>query len=467
MVHVTTSTATETNILGQNVGASPLSDQKQPRNQEQWSRDRPLKIVQIIPSISVVYGGPSQMIRGFSQALAAQGASVTILTTDSNGDSGQAPLDVPLDCPVDQDGYTIRYFRCSPFKRYKFSAGLLRWLYDHAHDFDLAHIHALFSPVSSLAAAIARHRNLPYILRPLGTLDPADLKKKRHLKRLYATLLERPNMAAAAGLHFTSSQENQTSERFGTQAPGFVIPLGVTPPSQPLNSFSTDTQIHRQHSTSQSMPSPFQEGNGSIQHPTSETQHPKSKVPTLLFMSRIAPKKGLDLLLPALENLVANGQKFHFVLAGSNPQDPNYEKAVGDRIQTSSIGPYTTITGFVEGEQKATLLQQADLFVLPSYYENFGISVAEAMVAGTPVVISDQVHIAKDVQHSQSGWICSCDVGSLTMQLLAAIQNPEQRQQRGTNAQRFAKENYSWDAIAQQTLEVYHSILQQTSQHSP
>ncbi|NEQ99916.1 MAG: glycosyltransferase [Cyanothece sp. SIO2G6] len=395
---------------------------------------RPLNVLQIVPSISLVYGGPSQMVRGFSQALAKQGANVTILTTDSNGDNGQAPLDVPLNQPVEQDGYTVRYFRCAPFRRYKFSMGLMQWLHQHAPEFDIAHIHALFSPVSSCAAAIARQRRLPYILRPLGTLDPADLQKKRQLKQIYATLLEKPNIAGAAGLHFTSPQESQVSERFGTQTPGFVIPLGVTP---------SRTEI--QPSTFNLQPSTF-----NLQPPT---------VPTILFMSRIDPKKGLDLLIPALENLIANGQEFHFVLAGSNPQDPAYEAEVRDRIQASSLAACTTITGFVQGEAKQALLQQADLFVLPSYYENFGIAVAEAMAANLPVVISDQVHIHHDIQQFQSGWICACDVGSLMMSLLEALQNPDQRQQRGDNARRCVEVNYSWNAIAQKTITAYRTIL--------
>ena len=173
------------------------------------------------------------MVLGLSAALASQGVEVTVLTTDSNGDVGQPSLDVPLDKPVEQDGYQVRYFRCAPFRRYKFSLNLLRWLSRHAWEFDLAHIHALFSPVSTAAAMVARQRNLPYILRPLGTLDPADLRKKQQLKQIYAALLERGNLAGAAAIHFTSTQEAKISERFGTTTPDLVIPLGVRPP-QPL-----------------------------------------------------------------------------------------------------------------------------------------------------------------------------------------------------------------------------------------
>ena len=149
----------------------------------------PLKILQIIPSISLVYGGPSQMVRGLSCALGHQSddivSQVTVITTDSYGDVDEEPLDVPLGTPVKEDGYEVIHFRCSPFRRYKYSTALLSWLWANAHNYDIAHIHALFSPVSTAAATVCRWRNLPYIMRPLGTLDPADLNKKKQIKKAY------------------------------------------------------------------------------------------------------------------------------------------------------------------------------------------------------------------------------------------------------------------------------------------
>ncbi|MBD2460062.1 glycosyltransferase [Oscillatoria sp. FACHB-1407] len=395
---------------------------------------QPLRILQIVPSISLVYGGPSQMVLGFSGALARQGAEVTILTTDSNGDAGQAPLDVPLDRPVDQDGYQIRYFRCSPFRRYKFSLGLLKWLADHAHTFDLAHIHALFSPVSSCAATVARSQKLPYVLRPLGTLDPADLQKKRRLKQLYAAVLERPNLAGAAAIHFTSDQEAKVSERFGVTTRDLVLPLGVSLPPVEGSKASADV--------------------------LADLGIPGDR-PLVLFMSRIDPKKGLDLLIPALEKLLAEGLPFHLVVAGGNPQDPTYESQIHAQIKASPLGQHTTLTGFVTGATKSALLQTADLFVLPSYYENFGIAVAEAMTAGIPVVISDQVHIWEDVQTANAGWVSRCDVASLTTRLKTALQDAAERQHRGELAKAHALRHYSWDAIAQQAIQAYEGILEQ------
>lgn len=387
-----------------------------------------MKILQIVPSISLIYGGPSQMVLGLAPALFKHGAEVTILTTDSNGDTGQKPLDVPLQQPVKQDGYEIIYFRCSPFRRYKFSLDLLKWLNRHAHEYDVAHLHALFSPVTSAAAAICRQKKLPYILRPLGTLDPADLRKKKFLKKIYAAVLERSNIAGTSALHFTSNQEAKVSERFGVKTRDIILPNGVTPSISP-----------------------------SEENIRSKYQIPEN-VPIILFMSRIDPKKGLDLLIPALERIQTQGLDFHFILAGANPQDPNYEASIRTQIENSALHPHTTITGFVTGASKSALLQASDIFVLPSYYENFGIAVAEAMVAGKPVVISDSVHIWHDIYNSQSGWVSKTEVDSLTNSLTEALQNPEECRKRGVNARNYALHNYSWDAIGRQMIEIYKQL---------
>lgn len=393
-----------------------------------------MKILQIIPSIALIYGGPSQMIRGLSAALAKQGVDVTILTTNSNGDFGQLPLSVPLAQPLKEQGYEVIYFNCSPFRRYKFSLGLLNWLWHHGQDYDLAHIHALFSPISTAAATLCRLKKLPYILRPLGTLDPLDLRKKQALKKIYGNLLERPNLQGAAAIHFTTQQEANVSERYGTNSPAVILPLGVTLPSLPD---LEPCQLPSNTATDQ-------------------------QIPTLLFLSRIDPKKGLELLISALENLKRVGVDFHFILAGSNPQDPDYEQQILAQVQASTIATDTAIVGFVEGEAKWYLLKKADLLILPSYYENFGIVVAEAMAVGTSVLISNQVYIWPAVKAAEAGWICSCELQSLTEQIQVALKDRQELKRRGENARMLATEQYTWPAIAAQTITTYQNLLQKS-----
>lgn len=481
----------------------------------------PLRVLQVIPSISLVYGGPSQMVLGLSAALATQGVEVTIVTTDANGDQHQAPLQVPLQQMIDQDGYEIIYFRCTPFRRYKFSLALGRWLWRHIQNYDLVHIHALFSPVSTIAASIARHRGIPYILRPLGTLDPLDLQKKKLFKQIYGWLWERPNLQGAAAIHFTSQQEALTAHRFGAKTHDLVIPLGVTPPpnldlfleqsftdlddsslGDPDSNLQEDSpedfygdncpEESQNHDPDRHLVGAISSVENRVKNKTLAENHsqnfaedfPANRAgvdesvdlgqgsalatgdgigrgnPLILFLSRIDRKKGLDLLIPALEDLLAEGWKFHFVLAGANPQDQNYTAQIKQQITNSPLGKSTIITGFVAGDYKRQLLQQADLLVLPSYYENFGIAVAEAMIVGTPVLISDQVQIWQEVLEAEAGWVCSCDRASLLTQLRAALEDELVRQQRGRNAQKYAWQNYRWESIAHRTQQHYHNLIQ-------
>ena len=396
---------------------------------------KPLRVLQIVPSISLVYGGPSQMVRGLSAALSqTEGiGQVTVITTDANGDVDEAPLEVPLGESVPTGDYETYYFRCSPFRRYKFSTGLLSWLWQNAHHYDIAHIHALFSPVSTATATVCRWKKLPYIMRPLGTLDPADLKKKKQFKQVYAALFEQNNLAGAAAIHFTSEQESRVSERFGVTTPDVVIPLGVALPKLP-NRAAANKAIRDRFNI-------------------------PSERPIILFMSRIDPKKGFDLLLPALHNLYQQQRPFHFLLCGANPQDRAYEEHIRQQIQTAPWSDQTTLNGFVSGELKAEILSAADVSVLPSYYENFGIAVAEAMAAQLPVVISDQVHIWPQVQASESGWVVPCEVDSLTAALDTALSDTALRQHRGKNARYCAEANYSWKAIARRITDTYQEIV--------
>jgi glycosyltransferase involved in cell wall biosynthesis len=161
--------------------------------------------------------------------------------------------------------------------------------------------------------------------------------------------------------------------------------------------------------------------------------------------------------------LLEQGIAFHFVLAGANPQDPVYEQQIRDRIEQSALAARTTVTGFVKGDRKWGLLQDADVFVLPSAYENFGIAVAEAMAVGTPVVISREVYISNEIEASAAGWVCDRDLDSLTASLKDCLASAAKRAQRGENARQLVLREYQWPAIAQRMIQVYQDCLDRTA----
>jgi glycosyltransferase involved in cell wall biosynthesis len=115
--------------------------------------------------------------------------------------------------------------------------------------------------------------------------------------------------------------------------------------------------------------------------------------------------------------------------------------------------------GFVRGDLKVALLKAADVFALFSYYENFGIAVAEAMAAGTAVAISQGVYIWEDVEQAQAGWVSGSDVVTATDILAQALSNPSECDWRGAKGRVYARQHYSWEAIAQSTQQVYQDAI--------
>ena len=177
--------------------------------------------------------------------------------------------------------------------------------------------------------------------------------------------------------------------------------------------------------------------------------------PILLFLSRIHPKKGIELLLQALSQL--QHQAFNLILAGSGEE--SYEQQIQQMISESHLAPRVQTVGFVQGTLKQKLLSQADLFVLTSYSENFGIVVLEALAAGTPTLITPGVALASLVEAHDLGWVCEMTQESIAQTMIQALSNPQILQEKGQHAQRLVRANYSWKAIAQKLIHQYQQVL--------
>jgi len=145
-----------------------------------------VRLLHVIPSVSERHGGPSQAIKAFAKASKATGIEVTVATTDDDGD--HARLDVSLGNAIEQDGVPHFFFR-RDLLPYKVSFGLQRWLNEHIKEFDVVHIHALFSFSSTMAARIARQNKVPYVVRPLGVLNQWGIRNRRRIPKLVSLWL--------------------------------------------------------------------------------------------------------------------------------------------------------------------------------------------------------------------------------------------------------------------------------------
>jgi glycosyltransferase involved in cell wall biosynthesis len=389
-----------------------------------------VKILHVIPSISPARGGTSRAILDMVHALQVQGIDVEIATTNDDGDD---LLDVPLgECTLFDRIPTYFFPRFSPsipaVREFTFSGSFTTWLFQNIARYDAIHVHAIFSYTSTIAMFIARLRRVPYLITPHGLLCEWSLQQSTQKKQAYLKLIERSNLDCARSIHLTCQQEQDDVLALNFKSPTFVLPLALT---------EIPVQI----------PDAANLLRHSLNCPADE--------PIILFLSRLHYKKGLDYLIPALGKL--RDRRFTFVIAGNGT--PAYEAEIQALLVTSGIEDRTQMVGFVEGEQKDLLIQGSDLFVLTSHSENFGIAVLEALVVGTPVLLTPGVGLATVVRDNDLGYMTDLDIDAITTALDRYLADPDRAKLMGEHARQFTLENYTWDKIATDLVQFYRSTI--------
>ena len=364
------------------------------------------------------------MVRGLAESLSCEGVETHVATTNDNG---QETLGVPCGVPVNQGGATYWYFpRQTRF--YTASWPLATWLARHVSEFDVVHIHALFSFSTLPAAFWANRRRVPYIVRPLGTLNEWGMKNRRPwLKTLSFRLVESRVLKHAALIHYTSDQERREAERLHVTTAAAVIPNA-------LPDHSNDAVA----------------GQFRARYPQLKDRR------IVLFLSRLDAKKGLDLLLPAFGELRQQMPNVSLVVAGTGEAD----FVSGLKAKAASLGIASDVLwpGFLDGNDKQAAFADADVFVLPSYSENFGIAAVEAMAAGLPVIVSDQVGIHREISQARAGVTVACDVSQLTHALARLLKNSTLRRSMAENGRALVRQHYSSDAVTRKLIGVYNQI---------
>jgi glycosyltransferase involved in cell wall biosynthesis len=389
-----------------------------------------MKILHVIPSISIVRGGPSQAILETVSTLNNIGVKSEIATTN---DDGNNLLDVPLSQKISYQNVPVWFFpRFSPqitaIREFAFSAGLTHWLWNNIDRYDLIHIHAIFSYSSTIAMLIARIKNVPYICRPLGQLCQWSLQQGFQKKQIYLNLIERANLNSSQALHFTAESEQQEATNLNLKCPSFILPHGIT---MPLKIPDAKCKLREQLNIAENEP-------------------------IILFLSRLHPKKGLNYLIPALGKL--HHRSFTFVLAGNGNSE--YEIEVKQLLDRHNLSARTHRVGFARGEYKNLLLQGSDLFALTSYSENFGIAVLEALAAGIPALVTPGVALSSLLKQEQIGYVSDLNIDAISSSVEYCLNHLPELKQKGDRAYQLIQQSYTWDCIAKNLVEVYQNILQ-------
>ena len=379
-----------------------------------------MRVLHIIPGVEATDGGPSQVIFPMCRTLNELGIEVTLATT-CNGDDLNSARNV--------SGVDTHFFKSDWGESFKYSRALARWLTKNVKEFDLVHIHAVFNHSSVAAARACFRHGIPYIVRPLGSLDPWGMKQKRWRKFLFWNAYGKSMCSRSAAMHYTASEEKRASERSLGLNHGVVIPLGVQSSSPICNEDIESFQM---------------------------------KKPYVLVLSRLLPAKGIATLTEAFLHVTSTPEfaEWKLIIAGDGPS--GFVSALRETTQRSYREESVVFTGWLDTEQKSCVLRNADLLALPSRHENFGLCVLEALAEGVPVLVSPHVGLAEEVALHDAGWVVPVDPDAIASALAEAFRNKQLLLQRAAAAKELSRK-FEWTVVGKQLETLYQSLIRNRS----
>lgn len=368
-----------------------------------------MRVLHVIPSLSPDEGGPSHVLPLMVEGLTRRGHEVVTATTHGRDELSPA-------------GHSAHHSFPRQSEFYKVSFPLAQWVAAEAKNFDLVHVHALFSFSSIESARLAGKSGTPYVIRPLGVLNEYGVRSRRRwLKRLSIMTREAPMIRKAAAMHFTSEAEKNEAERLGIPMNSQVIPLGIEIPD--------------------SLP------NCEI-----------GKSPSVLFLSRIDPKKNIESLIKGWSHLDPDIRRtWRLKIAGSG--DPEYVRKLQGLCGQLGLTSRIDWCGFVKGEEKQQILSDSSIFILPSFSENFGIAAVEAMGAGIPSILTEGVAVGAEAAQANGCVLSNTDPESITSVLEQLMRSPEQRKVVAANGHAFARKHYSVSRMAEALESLYEGLV--------
>lgn len=386
-----------------------------------------MKVLHVIPSLSLRHGGPSVALPLMEQALVSLGVEVFVAATDD--DDTAAHRSAPGGDSLVERGARRIFFR-KQTDLYKYSRPLALWLRAHVAEFDIVHVHALFSHASVAGARAARRAGVPYVIRPLGVLGTYGMSQRRPLlKRLSFHLIERRLLRDAAAIHYTSESEREEAEQQGVRGAGVVIPLGLE-----LAKFEHLPQPDR-----------FLR-----RWPSAAGRK------LVLFLSRVDPKKGLELLIDAFLEVRQSEPSTLLAVGGSG--DAAYVESLQRRAESVGLGSDILWLGYLDEPRKLEALGAASAFVLPSHSENFGIAAVEALAAGVPSVLTVGVGVSREVAAAGAGLVVAGEPGEISKALLRILGEVSLAAALSANAKALARERYSLEVMGRNLKKLYDEV---------
>ena len=377
-----------------------------------------LGVLHCVPSLDPRHGGPSRTVVALADALASQtGCRVGLV---SQGWRGAAKVQSEVSRVARIISLSDSWLALSlglPLRRALTQVGTTGWFSPH-----LIHCHSVWHPANHWAARAACRWGVPLIIHPRGMLEPWALGQKAWKKRLALALYQQRDLETAAALVATSEMEYLNLRRLGLRQPVAVIANGVNLPAL-AQAVKVQGRAHER---------------------------------VALFLSRVHPKKGVLELVRAWGQVAPAGWRLRIV----GPDEGGHWSEVARLVDQLDVGATVDYLGPLEGERKVALYREADLFVLPTFSENFGLVVAEALAYGLPVITTRGAPWA-DLETHGCGWWIETGVAPLVEALRAAMAlSDAERAAMGARGRVYVR-RYNWDVIAAETLALYRWVLGQ------
>jgi glycosyltransferase involved in cell wall biosynthesis len=369
-----------------------------------------MRAIQIIAGLDLRSGGPSISVPRLAQAVCEHGvnSAVFAVAAQANDSSDQRQLFSPD-------------FQRAPFlNRLDLSQALARAIDAEARNGAILHSHGLWLAPNLYPAASARRFNRPLLTAPRGMLAPAALAFSRAKKELVWALAQKRALQAVTCFHATSQEEAEDIRRQGFRQPIALVPNGVdvAPADQ-----------------------------------SAATKAARGPIRTALYFGRLHPKKAVDRLITAWARVEPHFSDWRLRIIG--PSDDGYADQLR-ALQGQHKLAHVSIEGPIYGPAKDLLYQSADLFILPTLSENFGMAVAEALANGTPVICTKGAPWSGLTAHG-CGWWIEHGVEPLRETLSDALAQPRGAlDAMGARGHAWMMRDFSWSRIGAEMADVYH-----------
>ncbi len=373
-------------------------------------------ILHVVPYYHPLSGGPPVVVQRLVEEMRRAGVRSRVISTDACAPPGDTAWIASIGSTEE-----IQIISGARLGEYAWQNELGSLLDRAVTDARMVAVHGCWNWPTLSAMRACRKHSIPYVVMPHGMLDPHSMARGRWKKRLYGPLVEWPVIRDAQAMVYTNEAEQTLARQSVRRLPaGVIAPLGTDWPPDARATLASEFL----------------------------TKYPQLKgKQCAVFLGRLHPKKGLDLLIPAWKLISQQIADARLIIAGEGSDD--FVTDLKNSVKNHSISESVIFTGMLNGRDKWGALAAADLFLLPSYQENFGLAVVEALASGTPAVISRRVNIWQPLVLDQAAVACELDSASVATLTCRLLNDPETRSAMAEAAIDCVRSRFHWKKTSQ------------------